>query len=628
MATEQNTQTGKIGVTTENIFPVIKKFLYSDHEIFLRELVANAVDATQKMKALAASGEFKGELGDLKVNIVLDEAAKTLKIIDEGIGMTAEEVDKYINQIAFSSAGEFLEKYKDQISSIIGHFGLGFYSAFMVADKVTIETLSWKDGAKAVKWTCDGSPEYSMEECTKSSRGTEITLYLSEDSSEFASKGRIQSLLEKYCKFMPVPVVFGKEQEWKDGKYVDTDKDNVINNIEPLWTKKPSELKDEDYNKFYSALYPMAEEPLFHIHLNVDYPFTLTGILYFPKIKDQMEISRNKIQLFCNQMFVTDSVEAIVPDYLTLLHGVIDSPDIPLNVSRSYLQADSNVKMISGYITKKVADRLEEIFKKDRQAFEEKWDNVKLFIEYGMISDEKFCERALKFCLLKNTENKYFSIEDYRKGIEGNQTDKDKKLVILYATNAEDQYSYIEAAKNKGYDVLLLDCHLDSYFVNMLESKLENVKFARVDSDSIDRLIVKEEVKKPELKEEEKKALDEIFKGGLPEGMEWNVDADNLGADAAPVLITQSEFMRRYREMSQLGGGLNFYGSMPESYTLTVNLENPLVAELRSADASTEDAKAARNEKARQITDLALLANGLLKGKALSDFITRSYKLL
>ena len=628
MATEQNSQTGKIGVTTENIFPVIKKFLYSDHEIFLRELVANAVDATQKMKALAASGEFKGELGDLKVSIVLDEAAKTLKIIDEGIGMTAEEVDKYIIQIAFSSAGEFLEKYKDQISSIIGHFGLGFYSAFMVADKVTIETLSWKEGAKAVKWTCDGSPEYSMEDCTKSSRGTEITLYLSEDSSEFASKGRIQSLLEKYCKFMPVPVVFGKEQEWKDGKYVDTDKDNVINNIEPLWTKKPSELKDEDYNKFYSALYPMAEEPLFHIHLNVDYPFTLTGILYFPKIKDQMEISRNKIQLFCNQMFVTDSVEAIVPDYLTLLHGVIDSPDIPLNVSRSYLQADSNVKMISGYITKKVADRLEEIFKKDRQAFEEKWDNVKLFIEYGMISDEKFCERALKFCLLKNTENKYFSIEDYRKGIEGNQTDKDKKLVILYATNAEDQYSYIEAAKNKGYDVLLLDCHLDSYFVNMLESKLENVKFARVDSDSIDRLIVKEEVKKPELKEEEKKALDEIFKGGLPEGMEWNVDADNLGADAAPVLITQSEFMRRYREMSKLGGGLNFYGSMPESYTLTVNLENPLVAELRSADASTEDAKAARNEKARQITDLALLANGLLKGKALSDFITRSYKLL
>ena len=394
MATEQNTQTGKIGVTTENIFPVIKKFLYSDHEIFLRELVANAVDATQKMKALAASGEFKGELGELKVSIVLDEAAKTLKIIDEGIGMTAEEVDKYINQIAFSSAGEFLEKYKDQISSIIGHFGLGFYSAFMVADKVTIETLSWKDGAKAVKWTCDGSPEYSMEECTKSSRGTEITLYLSEDSSEFASKGRIQSLLEKYCKFMPVPVVFGKEQEWKDGKYVDTDKDNVINNIEPLWTKKPSELKDEDYNKFYSALYPMAEEPLFHIHLNVDYPFTLTGILYFPKIKDQMEISRNKIQLFCNQMFVTDSVEAIVPDYLTLLHGVIDSPDIPLNVSRSYLQADSNVKMISGYITKKVADRLEEIFKKDRQAFEEKWDNVKLFIG-DVVGDQPGIQQAL-----------------------------------------------------------------------------------------------------------------------------------------------------------------------------------------------------------------------------------------
>ena len=621
-------QKGSIGVTTENIFPVIKKFLYSDHEIFLRELVSNAVDATQKLKTLASCGEYKDELGELKVTVSVDAEKGTLTVSDSGIGMTAEDIDKYINQIAFSGAEEFLSKYKDNANAIIGHFGLGFYSAFMVSKKVEIRSLSYKEGAKAVCWTCDGSPEYEMNEIEKATRGTDIVLYIDDDEKEFLDKARIETLLKKYCRFLPVPVVFGKEQEWKDGKYVDTDKDNVINNIEPLWTKKPSELKDEDYNKFYSALYPMAEEPLFHIHLNVDYPFTLTGILYFPKIKDQMEISRNKIQLFCNQMFVTDSVEAIVPDYLTLLHGVIDSPDIPLNVSRSYLQADSNVKMISGYITKKVADRLEEIFKKDRQAFEEKWDNVKLFIEYGMISDEKFCERALKFCLLKNTENKYFSIEDYRKGIEGNQTDKDKKLVILYATNAEDQYSYIEAAKNKGYDVLLLDCHLDSYFVNMLESKLENVKFARVDSDSIDRLIVKEEVKKPELKEEEKKALDEIFKGGLPEGMEWNVDADNLGADAAPVLITQSEFMRRYREMSKLGGGLNFYGSMPESYTLTVNLENPLVAELRSADASTEDAKAARNEKARQITDLALLANGLLKGKALSDFITRSYKLL
>ena len=619
---------GKIGVTTENIFPVIKKFLYSDHEIFLRELVANAVDATQKMKALAASGEYKAELGELKVRVELDEAAKTLKIVDNGIGMTSEEVDKYINQIAFSSAGEFLEKYKDQIGNIIGHFGLGFYSAFMVADKVTIETLSWKEGAKAVRWTCDGSPEYTMEDCDKAERGTVITLYISEDESEFATRGRIQSLLDKYCKFMPVPVIFGKKQEWKDGKYVDTDEDNVVNTVEPLWTRKPSELTDEDYNKVYHALYPMADDPLFHIHLNVDFPFNLTGILYFPKIKDQMEISRNKIQLYCNQMFVTDSVEAIVPDFLTLLHGVIDSPDIPLNVSRSYLQSDANVKKISGYITKKVADRLEEIFKNERQSFEEKWDNVKLFIEYGMISDEKFCERALKFCLLKNTDGKYFSIDDYRKAVEAEQTDKDKKLVILYATDPQSQYSYIEAAKNKGYDVLLLDCHLDSYFVNMLEAKLENVKFARVDSDSVDRLIVKEDVKKPELSEDEKKALDEIFKAGLPTEIEWNIEADNLGKDAAPVLITQSEFMRRYREMSKLGGGLNFYGSMPESYSLTVNLENPLVEELRGADASTDEAKAARDEKARQITDLALLANGLLKGKGLADFISRSYKLL
>ena len=619
---------GKIGVTTENIFPVIKKFLYSDHEIFLRELVANAVDATQKMKALAASGEYKAELGELKVRVELDEATKTLKIVDNGIGMTSEEVDKYINQIAFSSAGEFLEKYKDQIGNIIGHFGLGFYSAFMVADKVTIETLSWKEGAKAVKWTCDGSPEYTMEDCDKTERGTVITLYISEDESEFATRGRIQSLLDKYCKFMPVPVIFGKKQEWKDGKYVDTDEDNVVNTVEPLWTRKPSELTDEDYNKFYNALYPMADDPLFHIHLNVDFPFNLTGILYFPKIKDQMEISRNKIQLYCNQMFVTDSVEAIVPDFLTLLHGVIDSPDIPLNVSRSYLQSDANVKKISGYITKKVADRLEEIFKNEKQSFEEKWDNVKLFIEYGMISDEKFCERALKFCLLKNTDEKYFSIDDYRKAVEAEQTDKDKKLVILYVTDPQSQYSYIEAAKNKGYDVLLLDCHLDSYFVNMLEAKLENVKFARVDSDSVDRLIVKEDVKKPELSEDEKKALDEIFKAGLPTEIEWNIEADNLGKDAAPVLITQSEFMRRYREMSKLGGGLNFYGSMPESYSLTVNLENPLVEELRGTDASTDEAKAARDEKARQITDLALLANGLLKGKGLADFISRSYKLL
>ena len=619
---------GKIGVTTENIFPVIKKFLYSDHEIFLRELVANAVDATQKLKALAASGDFKGDAENLKVRIELDEAAETLSIIDNGIGMTSEEVDKYINQIAFSSAGEFLEKYKDQIGSIIGHFGLGFYSAFMVADKVTIETLSWKDGAEPVRWVCDGSPEYTMESCDKSERGTSIILHIADDESEFAAKGRIQTLLEKYCKFMPVPVVFGKKQEWKDGKYIDTDEDNVINTVEPIWTRKPSELKDEDYEKFYKALYPFADDPLFHIHLNVDYPFHLTGILYFPKLKDNMEISRNKIQLYCNQMFVTDSVDNIVPDFLTLLHGVIDSPDIPLNVSRSYLQSDSNVKKISGYITKKVSDRLEEIFKNERQSLEEKWDNLKIFIEYGMISDEKFRDRAMKFCLLENTDKKYFSIDDYLKAVEVQQKDKDGKTVLLYATQPESQYSYIEAAKNKGYDVLLLDCHLDSYFVNMLETKLENVRFARVDSDSVDRLIQKEEIAKPELSEDEKKSLDELFKAGLPSSYEWNVEADNLGKDAAPVLITQSEFMRRYRDMSALGGGLNFYGSMPESYTLKVNLENPLVEQLRNADASTDEAKASRDEKVKQLTDIALLSNGLLKGKELAEFISRSYKLL
>ena len=663
MANKKGT-TGTIGVTTENIFPVIKKFLYSDHEIFLRELVANAVDATQKMKALAASGDFKGELGDLKVRIELDEAAKTLKVIDNGIGMTSEEVDKYINQIAFSSAGEFLEKYKDQIGSIIGHFGLGFYSAFMVSKKVTIETLSWKEGAKGVMWSCDGSPEYEMSECDKADRGTVITLYIDKDDEEFAAKGRIQTLLDKYCKFMPVPVVFGKEQEWKDGKYVDTDKDNVINKVEPLWAKKPSELKDEDYAEFYRALYPMGEEPLFHIHLNVDYPFNLTGILYFPKIKDKMEITRNKIQLYCNQMFVTDSVDNIVPDFLTLLHGVIDSPDIPLNVSRSYLQSDANVKKISGYITKKVADRLEDIFKNERASLESKWDNLKLFIEYGMLSDEKFCERAMKFCLLKNTEGKYFSIDDYRKAIEGTQTDKDKKVVFLYATDVQSQYSFVEAAKNKGYDVLLMDCQLDSHFVNLLEMKLENTRFARVDSDSIDNLIPLEEKIRPELAEEEKSDLNVIFQSVLPKENQYYVQADNLGENAAPILITQSEFMRRYREMSALGGGMNFYGEMPESYNITVNMQNPLIARIMTAKAetvsparkvedapsdATEDQKktvteakdaaaaehkadletfAAGNPILKQVTDLALLANGMLKGKALSDFIARSAKVV
>ena len=622
---------GKIGVTTENIFPVIKKFLYSDHEIFLRELVANAVDATQKMKALAASGEYNAELGELGVRIDLDEAAKTLKIIDNGIGMTAEEVDRYINQIAFSSAGEFLEKYKDQLSSIIGHFGLGFYSAFMVAEKVTIETLSWKDGAKAVRWTCDGSPEYQMEECVKDERGTVITLYIAEDEKEYAEKNRISGLLNKYCKFMPVPVVFGKEQEWKDGKYVDTDKDNVINKVEPLWAKKPADLKDEDYKEFYKALYPMADEPLFHIHLNVDYPFNLTGILYFPKIKNNVEISRNKIQLYCNQMFVTDSVDNIVPDFLTLLHGVIDSPDIPLNVSRSYLQSDSNVKKISTYITKKVADRLDEIFRNERAQLEEKWDNLKLFIEYGMLSDEKFCDRAMKFCLLKSTEGKYFSIEDYRKAIESSQTDKDKKVVFLYATDVESQYSFIEAAKNRGYDVLLMDCHLDSHFVNLLEAKLENVRFARVDSDSIDNLIPTEEKIRPELSEADQEALSTIFKAVLPAGNDYHVQADNLGADAAPILITQSEFMRRYREMSALGGGMNFYGEMPQMYNITVNMQNPLVEKIVAAKPAVKEeleGYAKENDALKQITDLALLANGMLKGKDLSDFIARSARVV
>ena len=623
--------TGKIGVTTENIFPVIKKFLYSDHEIFLRELVANAVDATQKMKALAASGEFNGELDNLSVRIELDEAAKTLKIVDNGIGMTAEEVDKYINQIAFSSAGEFLEKYKDQLSSIIGHFGLGFYSAFMVAEKVTIETLSWKDGAKGVMWSCDGSPEYEMTECEKVDRGTVITLYIAEDEKEYAEKNRISGLLNKYCKFMPIPVIFGKEQEWKDGKYVDTDKDNIINKVEPLWARKPADLKDEDYNEFYRTLYPMADEPLFHIHLNVDYPFNLTGILYFPKIKNNVEISRNKIQLYCNQMFVTDSVDNIVPDFLTLLHGVIDSPDIPLNVSRSYLQSDSNVKKISSYITKKVADRLDEIFKNEREQLEQKWDNLKIFIEYGMLSDEKFCERGMKFCLLKNTDGKFFSLEDYKKGIEAEQTDKEKKVVFLYATDADAQYSFIEAAKNKGYDVLIMDCQLDSHFVNLLEAKMENVKFARVDSDSVDNLILKEDKIKPEMSEQEQKDLDTIFKTVLPKGNEYHIHADNLGATAAPILITQSEFMRRYREMSAMGGGMNFYGEMPVMYNITVNMENPLVGRIMEAAAGQKDnleGFASDNELLKQITDLALLANGMLKGKELSEFIARSAKVV
>ena len=671
---------GKIGVTTENIFPVIKQFLYSDHEIFLRELVANAVDASEKMKALAASGDFKGELGELAVRVELDENDKTLKIIDNGIGMTSEEVDRYINQIAFSSAGEFLEKYKDQIGSIIGHFGLGFYSAFMVSKKVTIETLSWKEGSEAVRWSCDGSPEYELEPCEKADRGTVITLWLDDDSAEYASKSRISGLLSKYCKFMPVPVIFGKEQEWKDGKYVDTDKDNVINNVAPLWTRKPSELKEEDYLEFYRALYPGHEEPLFHIHLNVDYPFNLTGILYFPKIKDRMSVEKNKIQLYCNQMFVTDHVDNIVPDFLTLLHGVIDSPDIPLNVSRSYLQSDSNVKKISGYVTKKVAARLEEIFTSERKTYEEKWDNLKLFIEYGMLTNEEFCEKALKFALLKNVEGKYFSFDEYRTAVSGNQTDKDNKVVYLYATDKDAQYSFIEGAENKGYDVLLMDCELDAHYVNLLEQKLQDCRFCRVDSDSIDNLIPKEDRKRPELSESEKEDLGTLFKAALPAEYENVVNGDNLGVDADPILITQNEFMRRYRDMSSMGGGMNFYGSFPASYDITVNLENPLVSKILEAknasvkpqaevtpadpeilkageakDATDEQKKAAEdaraaerearkaasdehkseieefaagNEILHQIIDLALLANGMLKGKALSEFIARSRKVV
>ena len=608
---------GQIGVTTENIFPVIKQFLYSDHEIFLRELVANAVDATSKIKALASTGEYKGELGELKVTVELDESAKTLKITDRGIGMTAEEVDKYINQIAFSSAGEFLEKYKDQASGIIGHFGLGFYSAFMVSTKVTIESLSYREGAKPVFWSCDGSPEFEMGECKKEDRGTVITLYLDSDSDEFAHKERISALLNKYCKFMPFPVEF-------DGK--------VVNSVEPIWTKAPSELKEEDYINFYHALYPMEEDPMFYIHLNVDYPFTLTGVLYFPKIKERMAIDKNKIQLYCNQMFVTDHVDNIVPDFLTLLHGVIDSPDIPLNVSRSYLQSDANVKKISTYITKKVSDRLEEIFKEQRETYEQKWDNIKLFIEYGMLSDEKFCERALKFDLLKNTDGKFFSLDDYRKAIEPAQTDKDKNVVYLYATKPEEQYSFIEAAKNMGYDVLLMDCELDSHWVNLLESKIEHTRFARVDSDSVANLIKKEEAVKPELSEDDKKALEEMFKAVLPEGNDYRIEAENLGETSAPVLITQSEFMRRYREMSSMGGGMNFYGSLPESYNILVNMQNPLVLKIwgekkDAADQSVADFVAA-NELLHQVVDLALLSNGMLKGKALADFVSRSEKFL
>ena len=678
---------GSIGVTTSNIFPVIKQFLYSDHEIFLREIVSNAVDATQKLKTLANAGEFKGKTDDLKVSVKLDTEAGTLTVSDNGIGMTAEEIDKYINQIAFSGAEDFLNKFKDNANAIIGHFGLGFYSAFMVSKKVEIRTLSYKEGAKAMKWTCDGSPEYDMEECEKAERGTDIVMYIDDEEKEYLENNRISALLNKYCRFMPVPVIFGKEQEWKDGKYVDTDTDKVINNIEPLWTRTPTELKDEDYIKFYHAIQPGQEDPLFWIHLNVDFPFTLTGILYFPKIKNNLDVRKDRIQLYCNQVFVTDSVEGVVPDFMMLLQGVIDSPDIPLNVSRSYLQADRNVKKISTYITKKVAARLEELSKKDTKAFEEKWNDIKIFIEYGMLSDEKFCEQAMKFALVSDTEGQFFKLDDYKKLIEGNQTDKDSNLVYLYATDKEAQYSYIKAANDKGYNVLMMDGQLDIPFVSMLEQKNEKSRFVRVDSDVIDNLIRKEDDKKSELSADEQAMASTLFKSQIPaiEKSEFYVSFAALAATDQPVVITQSEYMRRMKEMAQFQSGMNFYGELPNAYNLTLNTNHPVVKKVieaansslegelkpvndelnatnavieaiksldkdgkgvpedKKADLKTNEDKAtelrakkdeliskyaAGNDTVKQLIDIALLGNGLLKGEALSNFLKRSVSLL
>lgn len=680
---------GNIGVTTENIFPVIKKFLYSDHEIFLREMVSNAVDATQKLKTLAAQGDFKGEMGDITVHVAVDSEKGTLTISDRGIGMTAEEIDKYINQIAFSGVNDFLDKYKDTANSIIGHFGLGFYSAFMVSKKVEIVTKSYKEGATAVKWSCDGSPEFELEETEKADKGSDIILYIDDDCKEFLEKARIETLLNKYCKFLPVPVAFGKKTEWKDGKQVETEEDNVINNVEPLWTKTPSSLKDEDYKSFYRTLYPMQDEPLFWIHLNVDYPFNLTGILYFPRIKNNIDLQRNKIQLYCNQVFVTDQVEGIVPDFLTLLHGVIDSPDIPLNVSRSYLQSDSNVKKISTYITKKVADRLASLFKEDRKAYEEKWDNLKIFINYGMLSQEDFYDRAKDFALLKDTEGKHFTFEEYKTLIKDNQTDKEGNLVYLYANNAEEQYSYIESAKAKGYSVLLFDGQLDAPMVSMLEQKFEKSRFTRVDSDIIDRLIVKEDVKKDELSVEERDNMTQVFSSQMPklEHAEFMVNVEALGENTQPVVITQNEYMRRMKEMSQFQPGMSFYQQMPDSYNLVLNSEHPLIKkvlddtkaacgetlapiddEIKSLEAKqsalkqlldkkkpeelTQEEKderqntektiseqkekrnsiiadyAKNNKIVHQLIDLALLQNGMLKGAALNEFLKRSVDII
>lgn len=625
---------GQIGVTTGNIFPIIKKFLYSDHEIFLREIVSNAVDATQKLKTLSDVGEFKGELGDLSVKVSIDKDAGTLTVSDRGIGMTAEEVDKYINQIALSSANDFLDKYKDNANAIIGHFGLGFYSTFMVAKKVEIISKSHK-GGDAVKWSCEGNPEYEMEVVEKEDRGTDIVLYIDDENQEFLEKSRIESLLNKYCKFLPIPVVFGKKQEWKDSEYVDTEEDNVINEVNPLWKQMPAELKDEDYVNFYRQLYPMSmDEPLFWIHLNVDYPFNLTGILYFPLIKNNVELQRNKIQLYSNQVFVTDSVEGIVPEFLTLLHGVIDSPDIPLNVSRSYLQSDNNVKKISNHITKKVADKLEEIFKKDREQFESKWDSLKIFVEYGMLTENRFYDRANKFSLLKNIENKYFTFEEYKTLIEGNQKDKNDTLIYLYATDREEQYSFIEAAKDKGYDVLIMDGQLDVHWIGQLEQKMESTKFVRVDSNTIDHLIEKEDAKETELTETEKENLTESIKSLLPkvEKTEFNVTFKNLGEESRPIQIIQDEFMRRMKEMAQMQPGMNMYGDLPNMMQAVINMDSSVIKSFfeKVKDKSKDESIsiASQNNKLKQIIDLSLLANGMLKGEALSEFIKRSTQML
>ena len=680
-------QKGNIGVTTENIFPIIKKFLYSDHEIFLRELVSNAVDATQKLKTLASKGEFKGEMGDLTVKVSLN--ADTITISDRGIGLTAEEIEKYINQIAFSGANDFLEKYKDDANAIIGHFGLGFYSAFMVAKKVEIITKSYREDAQAVKWTCDGSPEFTIEDVEKADRGSDIILYIDDDCKEFLEEARISALLTKYCRFLPIPVAFGKKKEWKDGKQVETNEDNIINETYPLWTRKPVELKDEDYKKFYQELYPMADEPLFWIHLNVDYPFNLTGILYFPKIKSNIELQRNKIQLYCNQVYVTDSVEGIVPDFLTLLHCVIDSPDIPLNVSRSYLQSDSNVKKISTYISKKVSDRLQAIFKNNRKEFEEKWDDLKIFINYGMLTQEDFYEKANKFALLKDTDGKYYTYEEYQSLIKDNQTDKDGNLIYLYSNNMDEQYSYIDAAKNRGYNILLMDGQLDVAMISMLEQKFEKSRFTRVDSDVIDRLIAKEEHKEANLESNQREILSSVFRSQLPQikKVEFNVETQALGENTAPVMITQSEYMRRMKEMANIQAGMSFYGEMPDMFNLILNSDHKLIKEvlneeesacqaevapiqsemdavnkqrnelkdkqkgkkdediptsekdeLNDLDKKWDDLKskkeaifvgyASNNKVIRQLIDLALLQNNMLKGEALNNFVKRSIELI